>query len=132
MTLVMDNNSSRAERLILDLEFINGTITGTVIDSNNVPMSLIIGRCEPQTLSDMPPVSFMSLTFRVKKGTVVHGVHLSGYARPPLNRPRFAGKFRTFTPDLNTPPLSVEAGELRTIELSTDPGDTGTGTGQQT
>jgi hypothetical protein len=131
INLLLDNSSGPPERLALDLEITDGNITGVVRVSNGERMSQITGRCEPQTLSDLPPVSFMSLTFRVRKGGVAWGVHLSGYARPPLNNPRFAGKFRTFTPDINTPP-SEGTGELQVMELSTDPGDTGTGTGQQT
>jgi hypothetical protein len=131
MDLVLDNDTSKVERLAFDVVIdANGGITGFVRDSNGERMSQIRGQCEGPKLPGIP-VSLMTFIFRVRKGALVRGVHLSGIAHPPLERPTFRGKLRVFTQDINTPP-SEGIGTLQTIQLSPDSGDTGTGTGQQT
>ena len=127
----LDSDRTKVERLAFDLAPDgSGGITGTVRVGNGELMSRVRVQCDPLQGTTMP-VAVMSFIFRVRKGNLVQGVHLSGVAHPPEANPKFNGRLRTFTPDINTPP-SEGVGELQSIALLPDSGDTGTGTGQQT
>lgn len=140
MTLTLDGdaNPGHVETLAFDVMITNGVITGTVHVSafGGPQMSELKGRCNPRVeLSGVPLVSHMSFIFRVKKGATERGIHMAGIAYNPTGistfNPFFSGTWRTFAPDANTP-SSGGAGELQALELAADPGETGTGTGNQT
>ena|ERR1041384_3728472 len=132
MDLILDNDRSKVERVAFDLAPDGaGGITGFVRVANGEQMSQVRVQCDTLSVGTGTPVAVMSFIFRIRKGTVIKGVHLSGVAHPPEANPKFNGRLRTFTPDINTPP-SAGVGELLTIVPSGDSGDTGTGTGQQT
>ena len=129
--LILDSDTTKIERLQVNVQIDgNGQITGEVKVSNGEVMSRLGGRCEGPQIPGVP-VALMTFIFRVKKAGIVWGVHMSGVAHPPEANPKFRGKLRTFVPDINTP-ASSGVGELQSISLLGDPGDTGTGTGQQT
>lgn len=138
--LILDSNTGAVERLSFDLTITaNGMITGVVINSLGERMSQVRGQCETiDSLPGLPPLAFMSLIFRVKRGRRVRGIHMSGIvfdpdpAHPGTLAARFQGRLRTSGLDSNVPPAHADNGELQTIALAADPGDTGTGTGQQT
>jgi hypothetical protein len=142
MTLVRDGDSDPAHVEILFFTDVtideNGVITGGVVrvaDVGGPLMSQLRGRCKTTELAGLPLVSRMNFIFRAKKGATERGIHMSGIAynrtATVLFDPSFSGTWRTFTPDANTPP-SAGAGELQSLVLAADPGETGTGNGNQT
>jgi hypothetical protein len=110
----------------------NGIIKGVVIDDGR-PLSTLRGTCTPFGGAGEPDVSLMSFVFRLKgsDGKEV-GISLCGFAYQPPDGalPIFHGRFRAFAPDSGVPPIG--SAQLKALALGTDPGDTGTGTGQQT
>lgn len=143
MRLALDSNPSTVERLEFDLTIAaDGRITGVIINSLGRRMSQVSGQCKLVSdltgLPSSPLLAFMSFIFRVRKGGTERGVHLSGIAfdpdpaHPGTKLPKFQGTLRTFGIDTQMPAPDPQSGTLQTITLAADPGDTGTGTGQQT
>lgn len=136
MTLVVETKSPPEVEIIFfdKVEIRDGIITGMVIDEIGDPLSNLRGTCTPFEGAGEPDVSLMSFLFRLKgsDGKEV-GVSLCGFAYQPPGagaKPKFHGRFRAFAPDSGLPPAGDA--QLKAIALGTDPGDTGTGTGQQT
>jgi hypothetical protein len=142
MTLIRDGDSDPAHVEILFFTDVtinaNGVITGVVrvADVAGPQMSQLRGRCMTTELSGLPLVSRMSFIFRVKKGAREFGLHMTGIAYNPTAaatfNPFFSGTWRTFAIDTNTPSSGGGTGELQSLVLAADPGETGTGNGNQT
>jgi hypothetical protein len=132
MVLTLDRDPTRSETLTFNDVRINaGVITGRVFDEAD-EMSALTGTCSPSTVTGEADVSLMTFVFSVRdnRGRVV-GIFLTGVGFPRTADPTkldFRGTVRAFTPTARTPPIMN--GQLEFLAI--DPGDTGTGNGNQT
>ncbi|HYO91833.1 MAG TPA: hypothetical protein VEQ40_09360 [Pyrinomonadaceae bacterium] len=106
-------------RLFFELTIADGIITGKVFLSNN-DISPVNGTCRAV---GTPEISFMELVFRW--GAV--DVALTGIAHNVGAINKFRGRFVAFPHG-----VALKAEYLRLTLTEPDPGDVGTGTGQQT
>jgi hypothetical protein len=111
------------------MEYKDGKLTGVVIDPSGGRAIPLSGTCEPFEVQTEPPeISTISFRFTVlgSDGRSPVEIFIAGYAFKDENdKSVFRGTFIAF------PPLHSLVSEIR-LTLGVDPGDTGTGNGNQT
>ncbi|HEU4388328.1 MAG TPA: hypothetical protein VFV34_11060 [Blastocatellia bacterium] len=113
-----DKTPGQLETLFFDLQINGGNVTGKV-ELDSIKLSDVSGSCAAIPSRD---ISVMQLTFTWGRT----GIFLVGvtFFESPLTK--FKGRFLGFAAEV---PLALD---LKTVHVPPDPGDTGTGTGQQT
>jgi hypothetical protein len=130
--LILDKDPNTSERITFrNVRNTAGVITGDVFDENE-KMSDLTGTCAPITGTGEANLSLLTFIFGVRdnRGQDVR-IFLSGVAFPISANPtklEFHGALLAFEPITVTP--TVTGGQLE--DLPIDPGDTGTGNGNQT
>ena len=133
MTLTLDKAPGILERFRFALQP-NGT--GQVLLPDLSIMSALTWSCESfGTSGAQNEKVLLSFVFRFRRmtqqGSKELGVLMAGFAHHVSGHPKpeFRGRLRTFAVDNNVPAAGTAT--LQTLDAD-DPGDTGTGTGQQT